>query len=105
MAIISRICILSCVTLEILAFPNISKRLNQDFYDLLEEEAEDFKNPSNTVYGGLKSGGGKFERTIMQPLPYIWKILIFTKNVQLWIAILFLKWKRQVQNMFLAWYV
>ena len=61
MAIISRICILSCVTLEILAFPNMSKRLNQDFYDLLEEEAEDFKKPSNTVYGGLKSGGGKFE--------------------------------------------
>ena len=62
MAIISRICLLSCVTLEILAFPNISKRLNQDFYDLLEEEAEDFKNPSNTVYGGLKSGGGKFHK-------------------------------------------
>ena len=60
MAIISRICIFSCVTLEILAFPNMSKRLNQDFYDLLEEEAEDFKKPSNTVYGGLKSGGGKF---------------------------------------------
>ena len=59
-------------------------RLNDDFYDLLEEEEEDYNNGFNQAgYGALKSNGGEYSIYYIHTICLFWILDFHLKTLSL----------------------